>query len=78
MYGFDKGIKLGSTDGKLIDTILGSVDGIILEIDVGTYLGSLDGYFGGFNDENIEVLLLGCSLGYTDGKLLGSDESIKL
>ena len=32
----------------------------------------------GSNDINFDVLLLGDSLGYTDGKVIGSDEGIKL
>ena len=43
----DEGIKLGCSDGKVIFTIFGDVDGIILGIDVGTDLGSLDGSFDG-------------------------------
>ena len=70
-HGSDEGIKLGCTDCKVLVTILGNVDGIILGLDVGTYLGYLDGYFDGSNDVNIEELLLGSSLGYTDGKVLG-------
>ena len=38
----------------------------------------LDRSFYGSNYENISGLLLGDSLRYTDGKVLGSDESIKL
>ena len=34
----DVDIKLGSTDGKLIGTILGNLDGITLWIDAGTEL----------------------------------------
>ena len=34
VLGSDEGIKLGSTDGKVIDTILVNVDGITLEVDV--------------------------------------------
>ena len=37
-----------------------------------TYLGSLDGSFDSYNDGNLEVLLLGCSLGSSDCKLLVS------
>ena len=36
-------IKLVSTDGKVICTILGNLYGITLVIDVGTNLGPLDG-----------------------------------
>ena len=41
--GYDEGIKLGSTDGKVLGTILESVDEITLGLDIGTYLGFLDG-----------------------------------
>ena len=42
MLGSDEGIKLGSTYGKVLDTILGNVDGITLGLDIGTKLGFLD------------------------------------
>ena len=63
-----KGIKLGSNCGKLSVTVLGNVDLISLGIDVGTCLGSLYGSFDDSNDYNLEGLLLGDSLEYTDGK----------
>ena len=59
MICFDEGIKLGSTDGKVLGTILRNVYGIALAIDDGTELGSLDIYFDGSNDENLEDLLIG-------------------
>ena len=62
----------------MLGTIPGNVYGIIHEFDVGTYLGSVDGSFDGSNDGNLEGLFLGGSLGYTDGKLIGSDEVVKL
>ena len=34
--GSDEGIKLGCTDGKVIFTILGNVNRIILGLDAGT------------------------------------------
>ena len=46
LEGLFLGDSLVSTDGKVIDTILGNVYGIILVIDIGTDLGYLDGYFG--------------------------------
>ena len=67
-----------STDVKVLVTILGNIDGIIPGLDIGTQLGSLDGSFDFSNDGNIQVLLLGGSLGSTDGKVLGYDEFIKL
>ena len=54
MLGSDEGIKLGSTDGKVLSTIRVNVDGIILGLDVGTELGSLDGSVDGFNDGKLE------------------------
>ena len=36
VIGSDIGIKLGFNDGKVLGNILGNVDGIILELDVGT------------------------------------------
>ena len=42
MIGYDEDIKLGSTDGKLLCTILGNVDGIALGIDVVIDMGYLD------------------------------------
>ena len=56
MLGSEKGIKLGSTNDKVIVTILGDVDGITLGPDNVTELGSLDGSFDGSNDGNLEGL----------------------
>ena len=78
MPGSDEGIKLGLFHGKSIGTILGNVDVITLGLDVGTYLDSLDGSFDGSNYSKIWVLLIVDSLGSTDGKVIGSDECIKL
>ena len=78
MLGYDEGTKLGSTDSKVLGTILGNEDRITLGLDVGTYLVSLYGSFDGFNNVNIEGLLLGGSLQYNHGKVLGSDEYNKL
>ena len=36
VHGSDEGIRLGSTNGKVLGTTLIDVDGIILGIDVGT------------------------------------------
>ena len=54
MVGFDEGIKLGYTDGKVNGTILRNVYGNILGLDVGTELGSLDVPFDGSNDGKIK------------------------
>ena len=45
---------------------------------MGQRLPYLYGYFDGSNDCNLVILLLGDSMGYTDGKVLGSNEGIKL
>ena len=76
--GSDEGINLISTYGKLLITIIGNVDGITLDIDIGTELGFLHGSFDGSNDIKLEGLLLGVLLGSTNYKALGSDEGIKL
>ena len=69
----DEGIKLRSTDGKVLANITGNVDGITLLLDVGTELSSLDGSFDGSNDGKPEVVLLGSSLVSTDGEVFSSD-----
>ena len=53
----DEGINLRYTDGKVLIHILGDVDRITLLLDVGTYMGSLDGSFDGYNDVNLDGLL---------------------
>ena len=78
LRGSDEHIKQGSTNVKLYGTILGYLDGITLRLDVVTELGSLDGYFDGYNYVKIEVVLLGDSLVFTDDKVLGSNEGLKL
>ena len=70
--GYDEGIKLGSTYGKVFVPILGNVDRITLGIDVGTNLNSLDRSFDGSNNGKLEVLLMGYSLVSTDGEVLCS------
>ena len=65
---------MGLYDDKVFVTVLGNVDVITLGFDVGTELGSLDGSFDGPNYGKLEGLLLGVSPGYTDVKVLGSDE----
>ena len=78
VLGSDEGIKLVYIGGKVFGTMLGNADRITLEIGVGTDQGSLDGYLNGSNVVKIEGLLIRSSLGYTDDKLPGSDEGIKL
>ena len=51
---------------------------ITLGLDVRTYLGCLDVYFYVSDNGKLECLLLVNSLGYTDGKVLVSDEGIKM
>ena len=73
VLGSDEGIKLLSTGGKLFVTILVIVDRITLGLGIGSELGFLDGSFDGSNEGKLKGLLIGDSLGYTDGKLLVSD-----
>ena len=54
----DEGVKLGSTDGKVLVTILGNVSGITLRIDAETVLGYLYGSFDGYNHGKLELLLI--------------------
>ena len=70
--------ELGLSDGKVLGTTLENGDRIILVIDIGTELGYLNVSFDGSNDGKLEGLLIGYPLGYTDGKVLGSDEGMKL
>ena len=53
VLGSDEGIKLGSTYGQVLGSILEYVDGITLGFDVGTEMGSLDGYLCFYNDGKI-------------------------
>ena len=76
VLGYDEGINLVSTDGEVIVNILVNLDGITLGVDVGIYLGSLDGSYGGYNDGKLERLFIADSLSSTDGKVLGYDEGI--
>ena len=52
--GSDEVIKVGYTDGKVLGTILGNVDGIIIDFDVGTELEYLDGFFDGSTYGSVE------------------------
>ena len=76
--GYNLGIELRLSDRKVLGNILGNVDVITICIDIGTCPGSSDGSFDGYNYVKLEGLLIGESLGYTDGEVLGSDEGIKL
>ena len=49
---------MGSTDDKVLGTILWNVDGITLYLDFGKYLGGVYGYFDGSNDDKLEGLVL--------------------
>ena len=62
----------------MIGTIIGNLDGITLELDVGTELGSLDKSYYCSNNGKLEGLFIGDSLGSTDGDVLGSDKGISL
>ena len=62
----------------MLAIILENLDGIILGIDIGKKLRSLDGSFGGSNYGQLESVLIGESMGYTDGKVLDCDEGITL
>ena len=54
LLGFDEGIKLVLSGGKVLVTIVGSVDVITPGIDFVTKLGSLGRFFDGSNANNIE------------------------
>ena len=58
VLGFGKCIKLGISGDKVLGNILGNIDEITLELDVGTDLGSVDVYLDVSNYVNLEVLLL--------------------
>ena len=47
----------------------GNLDGITLGLNVGTELGSLDGFFDGSNDFKHDKIVVEDSPGYTDGKV---------
>ena len=49
---------MGSTDGKVLGTIIGNVDKITLGVGVVTELDYLDGSFDGSNGGKLEGLLL--------------------
>ena len=54
LLGFDEGINLRSTDGKLVVFMLGNINGITLGIGVRTYMGSFYESFDGYNDFKLE------------------------
>ena len=62
----------------MLGNIIGNIYGITLGIDIGTDLGSLDLSLDIYNYYKLEVLLLGSSLRFTDGKVHGSDKGTKL
>ena len=59
MIGSDEGRKLGISDGKLRGAILVNLNVILLGLDVGTEMGSLDVSLDSSNDVKIEILLNG-------------------
>ena len=71
VVGSDEGIKLVLSYGNVIGTILINLYGIILGIDVGTELVSLDGSYEVFNHGKIERLSLGDSFWFTTDKRIG-------
>ena len=72
--GYDEGIKLGSTSGKLFANILENIDGITLDLDIGAELGFLYGSFDFSNVGNLKGSFLRYSLVSTDGKLFVYDK----
>ena len=58
-------------------SLIGHLEVFLLVI-LRTYLGSLDVSFDSYNDGTLEVLLLECSPGSSDGKWNGFGEGIKL
>ena len=58
VLGSDEVIKRWCTDGKVLGTIIGNIDGNTLGIDVGTEYCSLDRYFDGSNDNDLEGSLI--------------------
>ena len=78
MLGSDRDMKLALSGSKMLGTILVNIDGITHGIGLGTYQVSLDGSFDGYNGGKCEGLFIGGSLGYTDNKLVGTDEVITL
>ena len=55
----DKGIKLGSTYGRVLGIVIENIGEITPGLDVVTELSFLDGYFIIFKDVNIDDLLHG-------------------
>ena len=62
----------------MIGNIIGNLYVITLGLEIEIELVSLDGSFDGSNNGILERLFLGDSLGYIYGKVLGSDEGIKV
>ena len=78
VIGSDKVIQLGLSSVFLLGNILGNDEGITIFIEVGQKLRSLDEPFDVYNDVKFVGLYLGDSLEYTDGKVIGYDEGIKV
>ena len=58
VLGSDEGNKLVLSDYNVLDTILGDIYEITLRHDVGTNMESSNGYIDGYNDGNLDELLL--------------------
>ena len=78
VLGSGKCTKLGIFDDIVLSAILVDINRIKLGFNVKTELGSLYGSFDGFNDGNIEELFLVGSLWSTHGRVIGSNEDIKM
>ena len=78
VIGSHEDTKPGLYYGKVIETILGNSDEIILALNVELELGFLDESFDGFYDGKLYRVLLGDSLVSTDDKGLGSKLGVKM
>ena len=59
VLGYDEGIIMESNGGKVLGAIFGHLDIITIGIYVIPYMGSLDGYFDGYNDGKLGEIFLG-------------------
>ena len=70
----DVGNDLVFYNGKVIETILGDLDGLSFGTYDGTVLRSLEGSNEGITEGKLEGLLIGALLGYLDGIEIGTDD----